>query len=349
MIVKLSIPAFLLVAFVFFARCSSDDKQDNHKANASDAIGEAEAKQDSGNDESDSAVPDPAYEADASAGSVEIPAIESSADCQLSGKWISLQRTMSIALGGAMKQAGHNWAYWEFEQSGTEVVVKKGLKCGVIIIERSESTFSEVIAGPALWNGLTNNIFNTGRRAVYGESASDQCFLHLERYYLVRGATVSYFSDPDASLGKAETEKKGTTPGWEDWDEDGNPGVTFRLAGIANGEIYVAQREWTEYFGPTEKSAERFRLQVLWNHEQLVIKQVPASLPPAESWPSTEPDENFVIFVRVDNLKKSDGSDLWDLGEEADDLTVCERMRQLKDELFDDAIVREDLEMQASR
>ena len=81
--------------------------------------------------------------------------------------------------------------------------------------------------------------------------------------------------------------------------------------------------------------------------EQEVVDQNPDNLPSAESWPSTEPGENFVSFIRVDDLKNADGSDLWDISQDADDLAICEKMREVKDELFDHPVILEDLEWKA--
>jgi hypothetical protein len=325
---------FLILSLILLQGCNDDDPA---TAQSDDA------DSDSGLDDSNT------IHVDAGDDESVLLSVEFDSACQLSGKWISNQRTLNIALNGKMKQAGHNWAYWEFEQSGTEVTVKKGLKCGVEIIERSEPSYSQVIADPPVWDAITKNVFNTGRKGVYGLSESGECFLSLEKFYLVRGATVSHFINPDVLLDDARTKAEGTTPGWEDWDQDGNPGITFRLVGVATGALYVAQREWTEYFGPTEKNADSFTLQVRWNNEQVVIDQDPEGLPSADSWPAPEPSEHFVVFVRVDNLKNADGSNLWDVAQDADDLdlTICEKMREVKDELFDHPVIQEDLELKA--
>ncbi len=326
------IPLFFILGLILSQSCNNDGpgESDSHHGD-----------RDSGANHRDSTNDD--------AGRDESVLLEVAFDpeCQLSGKWISIQRTLNIALDGAMKQAGHNWAYWEFEQSGTEVTVKKGLKCGMLMIERSEPSYSEVIADPAVWNAVTENAFNTGRKGVYGLDESGECYFGLEKFYLIRGATVSHFMNPDVPLEEARTKAEGTTPGWEDWDQDGNPGLTFRLVGIATGALYLVQREWSEYFGTTEKNADSFTLQVQWNIEQEVIDQEPKELPSAESWPSTERSEHFVAFARVDNLKNADGSDLWDIGQNADDLAICEKMREVKDELIDHPVIQEDLDSKA--
>jgi hypothetical protein len=340
----------LVFSLVVCTRCSKDNSPADNQTTPLDSGDDSKSKLDSGQGESESSVPDFLDEVSSIDSYSNIPAVESDPDCQLQGKWISVQRTLSLALNGKIQQAGHSWDYWEFEQTGTKVTVTKGLKCGVGMIDRTQPSYSRVLSGESLWKALTKHIFNTDRKGVYGRYQSDQCFLGFEHWYLVRGATVPYFIDhPDVSIDEAKTKAEGDTPGWEDWDQDGKPGVTYGLAGIATGELFVAQREWSEYFGPTVKNAVSFKLKDAWNVEQVVIDKSPETLPSADSWPSTEPGENFVVFVRVDTLKNSNGSKLWDVPADADDETICEKMRSVKDTVVDEPVIQADLAIQNSK
>ena len=52
-------------------------------------------------------------------------------------------------------------------------------------------------------------------------------------------------------------ERRGT-PGWEDWDGDGNPGISLKVSSpLASGTLYTCQRDWTVYDGAHRRSARR--------------------------------------------------------------------------------------------
>jgi hypothetical protein len=55
-----------------------------------------------------------------------------------------------------------------------------------------------------------------------------------------------------------------------DADHDGNPGVTVRVRGLVNGEVYVAQRGVTE-FRPTTVTPNAIDGEVDWTAEQVVL------------------------------------------------------------------------------
>jgi hypothetical protein len=54
-----------------------------------------------------------------------------------------------------------------------------------------------------------------------------------------------------------------TTPGSEDWVNDGNPGITLAVAGTANGNIYAAERDFSEYYGTVPLGASKFEVGVV--------------------------------------------------------------------------------------
>jgi hypothetical protein len=256
-------------------------------------------------------------------------------DCDITGKWIATQRTLNEALGGVVLQSGHAWTYWEFEQHDTQAVVKKLLQCGEEIKDRSTSGLgAQVSSTQALWDGLTRNNKVLDEKASYAPvPGSKQCQLHIDKIPVVRGATFPYFSAFDANgfvhpIEDAVQQAQGSTPGWEDWDNDGHPGVTYHVSGIATGDLYMVQRDLVEYNGTTDKHSDKFKLAVQRLHEQRVIDQNPATLPSADVTPSSDPAEHFIWFARVDGISQ------WDLPANADDLKICAKMRALKDQLI---------------
>jgi len=262
-------------------------------------------------------------------GGASAPELEPHTDCDITGKWISVRRTLSAAVSAeGILQSAHNWGYWQFEQEGAEAVTVKGLRCGFQLVSRSTTFATDITVSQAIWDAETTHSRNDGRRATYGATDGDECHLHIEQRYVVRGATVDYFIDPSVDLAEAETPATATSPGWEDWDGDGHPGVTFRLSGLASGELYVAQRDWHEYEGTTPRGADKFEVGVIWNTEQVTLGKDPEQLPSADSISSTDPDENFIWFARVDGLEQ------WDVDENADDLEICVRVREIKDRLL---------------
>jgi hypothetical protein len=255
--------------------------------------------------------------------------------CDLTGKWIATQRSLQDAVGGMVVQSGHSWSYWEFEQRNSQAVVKKVLQCGEEVKDHSVTGLgTQVTSTQALWDGMTLNNKVLDGKATYGPvPGSEQCQLQIDKCAVVRGATFSYFSAFGAGgfthpFDETMQTAQGSTPGSEDWDNDGNPGVTYHVSGIANGDIYMAQRDLAEYKGTTDKRSDKFRLWVTRLHEQQVLGQNPATLPSADVTPSADPEEHFIWFARVDGLPR------WDLAANADDLAICTKMRALKDQLI---------------
>jgi hypothetical protein len=99
----------------------------------------------------------------------------------------------------------------------------------------------------------------TGTMTPSGSS----CTFHLAKYYIVRGATVAYYVDPSKSMSVDMPVASGSSPGSEDWDNDGHAGITMTVTGIANGDIYAAQRDFSEYNGTVPQNAKAFEVGVV--------------------------------------------------------------------------------------
>jgi len=79
-----------------------------------------------------------------------------------------------------------------------------------------------------------------------------------------------------AALGDAESDPLPRSPDdarLVDQDGDGRPGVTVRVSGLVNGEVYVVQKDWYQLEGDFEAAAGRPTLQgtVAWQTEQVVL------------------------------------------------------------------------------
>jgi len=56
-----------------------------------------------------------------------------------------------------------------------------------------------------------------------------------------------------------------------DQDEDGQPGMTVRVTGLVDGEIYVIQRAWDALAGQLEADGTTIRGLVQWGDEQVIL------------------------------------------------------------------------------
>jgi hypothetical protein len=199
------------------------------------------------------------------------------ATCDVSGYWLVVQHAVAVADG--FKEVSHYYLYYDLSQNGTTVTVNHGLHCGVTVAADPANplgggdTVTFPLAGPAL-------LARQDEGQAYGSvpprtgtmtTTSTGCQFHLEKYYIVRGATIPYFLDPSTTMSTSMPVASGcgsnfancTSPGSEDWDNDGNPGVTLSVSGTATGDIYAAQRDFSEYYGAVPPGATKFEVGIV--------------------------------------------------------------------------------------
>ena len=68
------------------------------------------------------------------------------------------------------------------------------------------------------------------------DTSGSKCSVSFEKRYGVIGATEAYYVEPSQTMPTVSQEAMGTPPGWEDWDNDGNPGYTLNVSGLAPGQ-----------------------------------------------------------------------------------------------------------------
>jgi hypothetical protein len=203
----------------------------------------------------------------------------SAATCDVSGYWLAVQHAVAVSDG--FKEVSHFYFYYELAQSGNNVTVKHGLHCGLNVVKDPMNllgggdSVSTPAAGPAL-------LARQDEGQKYGALAARTgtmtpkaggCEFHLAKYVTVRGATLPYYAIPssDGTLPAMSTSmpvasgcganfSNCTTPGSEDWDNDGNPGITLSVSGTATGNIYAAQRDFSEMFGIVKPGATKFEV-----------------------------------------------------------------------------------------
>jgi hypothetical protein len=255
--------------------------------------------------ESDNHANGPASEHDGSApGDASKPGKPAS-PCDLTGRWLVTLRTVTDALGTS--QAAHEWYFYDITQTGPQVTVSKGLACGKEV--RALTAASGNSDFPKTWPAMMAKLVVTGRKGT-SSPASGGCQVSLATTYEVIGATESYYVDPSNALPGASDQASGTTPGWEDWDNDGQPGYTMTITGIASGQIYMVDRTRYALSGNVAASASTFDLAVDWTSEQdvLGVNGPPILSMTASAVKDSNAAMHFATFARLGDSQAT-GSD----------------------------------------
>jgi hypothetical protein len=214
--------------------------------------------------------------------------------CDLNGRWLIALRVLADALG--QTQASHNWFYYEMRQDGEDVTVTRGLQCGLEVVHVS-ALGADVDAQNA-WPSLLAHDSDTGRKGTMQATASG-CQLDIEKRYTVRGATLPFYADPNQTMPTASQQASGCTPGWEDWDGDGHPGITLTVSGAATGHLYCAQRDWNQYSGAIAQNATSFTVPATWDSGQDVLGYDGSSLITGSSVPDPDASQHYAVFVKL--------------------------------------------------
>ena len=169
------------------------------------------------------------------------------ASCDLSGIWIARMNGETSALGA---QYPNTWYYFEFAQRETELEVTRHMDCGIEV--RGTAT---VQLTPETQRALLTRNVQTGRKGTV-RLENGSCAFELERFWSVRGVAESrYLPMPRnrvATLATVQGENplpsRDQAAMTEDWDGDGQPGISWQISGIVSGSRGSAQRDWTRYF-----------------------------------------------------------------------------------------------------
>jgi hypothetical protein len=248
--------------------------------------------------------------------------------CDLTGRWLATDRQVATAIGD--QEASHTFYYLEITQSGSQATVTRGLDCGGNV--RPISAVGANSDYPKTWPAILTHDPQTGRKAT-SVATSSGCSISFEKRYLVMGATVSYYEDPSHALPTTSEQASGSTPGWEDWDQDGNPGYTVGVTGFATGQVYLASRAYSAWSGTVPPSALAaqagpIKLADKWNNEQALLGYSGSSL--LTSATMAVPDNNASLhFVQLARLDASQAT--------GDDASTCSAVRSLAGTLTPDA------------
>jgi hypothetical protein len=233
--------------------------------------------------------------------------------CDLSGRWLATLHYVTDALG--QLQTIHSFTYYEIERTAGGYVVSKGLHCGDEAL--AEGLFAVQVDFESTWASSVTRISYAGRAVSSAQTAAG-CEVRFGKHYIVRGATYPHYTDPSIPMPTVEQPASGSTPGWEDWDGDGQPGVTGILSGTVAGKIFVAPRVWTELGGTVPDTDARLRLPVQWDQQPNMLGFDGSPLLASESVRAADPSLHFAELARL-----SDGQAT------GDDLSICRAVVEL--------------------
>jgi hypothetical protein len=212
----------------------------------------------------------------------------------LTGRWLITMHLVTDALGEP--QYAHYFDYFEIEQQGDSFTVKKGLLCGWDSV--GEGDFASTADFRGAWPAAISKINFAGRTGRSAQTAGG-CKIDLQQSYTVLGATIPYYADPSTTLPTADQQATGTMPGWEDWDGDGNPGITGNISGIVTGKIFTAPRMWTSISDTAAAVSSVFKVFVQWDTEPNVMAYDGTDLLGSESARSSDATLHFAQFARL--------------------------------------------------
>jgi hypothetical protein len=216
------------------------------------------------------------------------------AGCDLSGRWIMTERRYISVLGS--NQVAFSWFYVELSQRDDQVTMTTAMNCGGVT--QGLPAIEVTIEDTPSWPAYMKQVRYDGRKGTSREDG-EQCQIAFDKAVLVRGATVAAYRDLTRPMPELEQSATDTDPGWEDWDEDGKPGVTMRVSGTIWGSIYEASRTWSEYSGTSPRDAGSIRLGNRWGQERVTLGYDDSPLLVYEAIRDPDDAEQFVELTRL--------------------------------------------------
>jgi hypothetical protein len=248
------------------------------------------------------------------------PPGEAPGTCNLSGPWLVAQRLLVTAAG--QEQSAQTWFYYDLQQQGTALTVMRGLHCGYRVVKKSPLAAN--VDSSAAWPAFLARNSSAGRRGQV-TTESGGCHVTLAREYVVRGATVPHYLNPAVALPDRTQAAGAGNPGWEDWDADGNPGISIRISSaLASGTLFDCQREWTEYDGLVPAGASKFKARVTANNEHVVLGRA-AGAPQSLETSSSLSSDSSQHYAWLHRLEPSQAA--------GTDAEICAAVRSLTDSL----------------
>jgi hypothetical protein len=220
--------------------------------------------------------------------------------CDMTGRWIGEQHTVSVALGA--NQNTTNWYFYEFTQTGDRFVASKSYNCGFVV----DGTTTVNLPDATLRALADREAAGMNRGGTFKLSNDGQsCEFVLDRMYNIRGANKAMYltnhwnvGDPDKPLSQFPALPT-APPGMEDWDMDNMDGITL-TSGL--GGRYVAQRDFNQHSGRVPTFAAEFGgqgvISVVWDSQEGISTQTA----PLLRTTATPSGNGWARYARADNL-----------------------------------------------
>jgi hypothetical protein len=236
------------------------------------------------------------------------------AGCDLTGRWIVRDATVQVGLGGAVRQQTLLLEYWDVAQKGLEFQLIKHRVCDIRSHSIGALAATEVYYAEAYRDALRDHVRLEGRRGLSGGLDADTCALSVAEAANVRGASLPYYAEPSHGLPREPAADD--APGTEDWDGDGQPGMSVQVTGAATGLVFSAFRSFDAPFDTFPAHAARFSVAESFRVERVLLGSDPAGVPSTPLSASADPADNTRTFLRFE--ADTDG-----LGDDV----LCERVR----------------------
>lgn len=240
--------------------------------------------------------------------------------CDLTGSWATRGVTFTTAESALAPgpQKTSAWALIEIEQDGDDFTVVSDLPCG--IMTTGDATINMRGPGGEFAPPMYQQKTKTDGRLGTSVDDGEQCQVTFERLYGALGTTAGDVEPPGRIDGNPELSsfEPLTADDAEDWDEDGDPGITFIVTDTVagSGTRFAIQRSWAQLSGPVPYGPGDFLMPIEWDFDDLVIG---ASSPLFEVEAVVRMAPHMALYRRVDA----------DMIIGADDEETCDTLREL--------------------
>lgn len=234
-----------------------------------------------------SAAPDAAPDA-AGLCSAEVDlASEGTPDGNLAGTWAVFTKYRAVVPGLSGGQIPRTYFLQEITDDGNGALTLTETLCD-LEVDSEEGTI-RVRVTPAFINSLSAET----RSGTVADDGNGGFSYTLETNVIVRGVDLA---DPINDPLPTDPED----PAILDQDEDDNPGLTLIVSGVISGQMFVIQRDTSQFSGAMV-SAERVRGGVTWTAEQVYLGAEPPALLDLlrEAVPDTDTSKHTFEMVRV--------------------------------------------------
>ncbi|MBR57761.1 MAG: hypothetical protein CMH54_06855 [Myxococcales bacterium] len=208
---------------------------------------------------------------------------------QIAGLWGQLQVTALIAsLPGTQPMSIRVFTYHlvNHEQNGTDLVISHEV-CEVL-----NESGPLVPAKTVIPEAYVNALDTYTRTGTYTPDVSGSFDYIADKHIALSGLTG--LTDPETE----ELPTSADDPRVFDQDGDGNPGMTVRLEGFPEGDLYIVQRDTTELSGkPVDPDTINGTLTVVT--EQVVLASNPGLLKQLNPTAVVDPDPSKSFFTMV--------------------------------------------------